>query len=225
MNSVGGNRTSCLRPLLAITSMALILCAVASPSAAQGVRAGLSFSNLSVPDNLETRQGFVFGASFSFLNFGILSLSPEILYVQRGARRPTPSEEAGLEDVRIDWFEIPLLVRAGGYLRGTPIRPSLHAGPYFAFRTSCSFGGDAGSRTDGCLFPAMLDFGIDGSFNDQVLGWVVGAGVDVLVPSIGTLLLEARYSASFTDIMVNGSNDLPKSSSFIIMGGWAPGFR
>lgn len=205
--------------------VALGLCLASSPAAAQGLRAGLSFSNLSVPENLETRQGFVFGASFSFLNFGILSLNPEILYLQQGARRPTPSPEAGLEDVRIDWFQVPVLVRAGGYLRGTPIRPSVHAGPYFAFRTDCSFGGDEGTRTDGCLFPAMQDFGIDGTFNDQIVGWAVGGGVDVLFSSFGTVILEARYMSSFTDIMVSGSVDKPKATSFVIMLGWAPGFR
>ncbi len=206
--------------------VALGLCVAGPrPAAAQGLRAGLAFNELTDLAGFESRQGFAFGASFSVLRFGAVAVTPELLYVQKGAKRSTASP-SGIDDIRIDWFEIPVLLRVGSFISGTPVRPSAYGGIYYAFESGCSFGfADGGDRSEGCTFVGLQEIGINGGISDNTAGWVVGGAVEYFVERIGLLSIDARYTASFSAITRRGSESRPKTRTFIIMAGWAPSFR
>ena len=203
----------------ALASVALWLPAAAE---AQGLHAGITISDLSGVDGLEPRRGLVLGASLSFLRIGLVSITPEILYIQKGARRETPSAENGIEDVRLDYVEVPILARVGGFIRGTAIQPAVYAGGYFAFEIGCSVGFDDGERSSGCNFAALQELGVDGALDESDAGWIIGGAIEFYLPAIGGLSLDARYSSSFAPITREGSIDEPKHQTITIMLGWNP---
>lgn len=198
---------------------------VTKPLAAQGLQAGLAWSELTGVEGLEVRRGLVFGASFTLFRIGPVYVGPEILYIQKGARVATPGQ-SGVEDIRLDWFDIPLLFELGGYIAGTPIRPAVYAGPYYGLQSGCSFAfTDADDRSGDCLLTGLRDVGIDGVFADGHAGWIVGGSLELYTGDWGNIAIDARYTASFSDIMQTGSSTLPKTRSFVVMAGWLPTFR
>lgn len=210
--------------LRALAALPLLFLAATSAEA-QGLRAGIVMSNMSDIDGIEPRRGLVLGASFGLLRFGMLSIAPEVLYIQKGAKRETPTAVSGIEDIRIDYFEIPILARFGGYITGTAIRPSIYAGGYYGFETGCSFGfEDGGDRSEDCFFSGLQEIGIEGTLKNNDTGWVLGGGVEMLT-SIGAISLDARYTMSFGKFTREGSVNEPKHRGVIIMLGWAPELR
>jgi len=208
-----------------LAALPLILLVAASGAGAQGLRGGIVMSQLTDVEGVEARRGLVLGASFGLLRFGMLSIAPEVLYIQKGAKRETPTAVSGIDDIRIDYFEIPILARFGGYITGTAIRPSVYAGGYYGFETKCSFGfEDGGDRSADCFFSGLQEFGIDGTLKDNDTGWVLGGAVEMLT-RVGAVSLDARYSQSFGKITREGSVDEPRNRGVVIMLGWSPELR
>jgi len=211
--------------LRALAALPFLILLASSGAEAQGLRAGIAMSQLTNLDGFGARRGLVLGASFGFLRFGMVTVAPEVLYIQKGAKLKTPSTESGIEDIRIDYFEVPILARVGGYIRGTAVRPSVYAGGYYGFETGCSFGFEDGSdRSEDCFFGGLQEIGLDGTLKDNDTGWVLGGAVEMLT-AVGTVSLDARFSQSFGKITREGSVDEPKNRSVIIMLGWSPEFR
>lgn len=213
------------RAAVLLLAMVLLGSVGTRPAEAQGLHAGLASSRLTDVPGLESRRGVVLGATFSFLEFGRLSLTPGLMYVQKGARLSVPTE-AGIEDLRIDWFEIPVLIEFGEYVFDSPVRPSVFVGPYFALRTGCSFGfADGSDRSEDCFFAGLQEIGIDGAIDENDFGWTAGAGLEYYTGRIGNISIEARYSASFSDIMRSGSVSEAGTRSWILTAGIRPTVR
>lgn len=212
-----------IRPRIVLAAM--LLAAAASPVHAQ-LKAGVTFSSLSgTTGEFGTRQGFMGGIGLSFLRFGPVSLTPELLYVQKGGKLDTPTE-SGIEDIRLDYFVVPAMLEFGNYIRGTAIRPGIYGGMYYAFQTQCSIGFNTGEgRSNGCPISALQEMGIDADIEDSDWGWVLGGSLSYTTVSIGSISIDVRYTAGLADIARFNSNDEPKNRSFEITAGWRPDFR
>lgn len=215
------NRSTRQFACAALTAILLVPSLGYGTASAQGLQAGITRSTLTNVPGVEPRQGLAFGASLGFLDFGALSLAPGFYYVQKGARLETPTE-SGIEDLRVDWIEVPVMLEFGAYIRGTPLRPSIAAGPYFGFRTGCSFGFEEGDRSEDCLFNGLREFGIDGVFDETDLGWTVSGGLALYTGQLGVVSVGARYAASLSDVTQRGSATGTRNRTWTFLLGWSP---
>jgi hypothetical protein len=213
-------------PSFAALVAALVVSVVMPTAAHAQIRAGVSFSTLTGVDGFESRMGISAGVALSLLSLGPVSLTPELLYVQKGGKLSSPTAESGIEDIRLDYFVFPALIEFGNYIRGTPIRPRVYAGPYYAFQTNCSLGFESsGDRSGGCPFIGLQEAGIDADIDDSDWGFVVGGALAYFAGSIGSISIDARYTASLSTIARTGSDAEPKNRSIEFTAGWRPGFQ
>jgi hypothetical protein len=189
-------------PVLAIM-LALGAGLTASANAQEiGVKGGLTFSTLSETDlspNFKSRTGFVAGVHFGIPLGKSFLLQPEGLITQSG----TTAEEDGEEgDVKISYLQIPLNLRIN--FGSGSIRPFILAGPYAAFRLSCSVDDIFDSSCDE-LDLGSTDWGVD-----------FGGGL-----RFGNVFAEARYNLGLTNIHELSDGFDAKQRSFMVMVGIA----
>jgi outer membrane protein with beta-barrel domain len=171
--------------------------AAASAAVAQdiefGIKGGASLADLSGGEDAfgdstsNTRNGFVVGAFLAFPLGGTVSLQPEALFAQKGAKFDFTDFETTL---KIDYVEVPLLIKAR--FGGDGIRPYLFAGPYFGFRMKAEVevdAGEAGNTTDD----------LEDETKGTDYGAVAGAGLEIPAGN-GAFLVEARYARGLTSI-------------------------
>lgn len=105
-----------------------------------GALAGVSLANAHGGDkdaafnNPSNRTGFLAGGMVNVPLGGILSLRPEVFYIQKGIKEEFGGTEATL---KLDYIEIPVLLVVGVPTSGN-LTPEFFAGPQFAFRVKCS---------------------------------------------------------------------------------------
>ena len=163
--------------------LASFLLFTAAPGLAQvssGVKAGVNFSNVSFdPEDEECcdpRVGFAVGL---FTTVGVtdaVSFQPEFLYSMKGAKF-----SEGDEELKIDYFEIPLLLRADFTTSGN-IRPFVLIGPSLGFKLNAKIDED-GEEVD-----------IDDDVEGFDLGLAIGGGLQ-----FGRGSIEARYTHGLSD--------------------------
>ncbi|GLC24485.1 porin family protein [Roseisolibacter agri] len=109
---------------------------VARPAPRLGVLAGASIATLSGDpvDEWGNRTGFVAGAALTVPLTSVVSFQPEVLFAQKGAAL---SEDGFTATFKLDYVEVPLLLRVDMPTTGSAVRPHLFAGPALAFKASC----------------------------------------------------------------------------------------
>ena len=175
-----------------------------------GIKGGVNFSNLTFDfddgdDDLEfdSRTGLVGGAFVTLPLGDIFSVQPEFLYTQKGAKL---NEDGFESDVRVDYFEVPVLARFSSAPSGNSSF-QFFAGPYVAFKLKA----EATSEFDGEDFDEDLDEDVE----DLDYGLIVGGGVEA-----GAFVVDLRYSWGFKN--ANAVEDDPvtiKHKVFSIMAG------
>jgi hypothetical protein len=184
-------------PLLA----AALVVGLALPASGQvgfGVKAGANFSSLGgddVPSEFGSRTGLVIGGFAQYPVSDLLTIQPELLYSQKGADFSGQVLGETVEgSLKLDYLEIPVLLRVNVPAGAPELRPTLHVGPTFAFEVSCkiSFSGFGDSGTEDC------DSDGDGGFAEDErrkfdLGLALGGGLDIAFLT-GTLMIETRYT-------------------------------
>jgi hypothetical protein len=202
-------------PLLA----AALLVALTVPASGQvtfGVKAGANFATLAGDDvtDVDSRTGLVLGGLLVYDISELLAIQPELLYSQKGG---SFSETLGGETVsgtlKLDYVEVPLLLRLSVPAGSPDLRPSLHAGPTFAFEVSCkvSFTAFGDSGTEDCE-----DDGDRRKF-DPGLG--LGGGLDVAFLA-GTLMIEGRYTMSLRTLDASGDEADVKNRAWSLTFGY-----
>jgi hypothetical protein len=186
------------------------LCAAGGVSAQEsnvfGVKGGVVFSTvartfLDRTYDESSRQGFTVGGFYQIRQGRSFYLSVEMLYTQKGYTSDLVEVDAFLPvpgsvltyDVRADYLSLPLLatVRLGS--RGFP--PFLFAGPRFDLLLHSDFAFEA-SRLD--------------------VGMTLGVGFQFTIEESPEILIEGRYSPSFTDV---SSSREKRNKSYEIMTG------
>lgn len=183
---------------------------VVMPASAQlfgiGGRAGLNISNLSGDFdfgfgnvNFSPKTGIMVGGSFNIRLIPFISLQPEIIYTEKGAKldeiemlgQRIPADGS----VDLTYLEVPILLKARLPVPG--LSPIVYAGPAIAFNL------DAGWDSD---IPDVGGIQFDGDeidLKDYVkstdLGFVFGAGIEFGAPVL-KINLEARYTMGITEL-------------------------
>ncbi len=195
----------CAVCLIVVVSMTVVM-----PASAQlfgiGGRAGLNISNLSGDFdfgfgnvNFSPKTGIMVGGSFNIRLIPFISLQPEIIYTEKGAKldeiemlgQRIPADGS----VDLTYLEVPILLKARLPVPG--LSPIVYAGPAIAFNL------DAGWDSD---IPDVGGIQFDGDeidLKDYVkstdLGFVFGAGIEFGAPVL-KINLEARYTMGITEL-------------------------
>ena len=199
----------------------LIALAVLLPAASRaqvalgfGVKAGLNMSSLSsnVDDELKSKMGFAAGA---FVNFDLgkgLSIQPELLYSQKGAKySETIDGESYTLSMNLDYVDIPVLVKYAFQMPDSALAPCLYAGPYFGFKASAKFKYDLAGETGSEPIEDLksTDFGM-----------VFGGGLDFALGT-GKLTLDVRYALGMQNLAVDtGDGETTKNGVFQVLLGF-----
>lgn len=132
------------RALFVVAVLSIGTCLVVpAPADAQevGVKAGLVWSSLGGDDapgfDTSNRRDWSAGI-FARLGAGPVVLQPEVVYTRRGALLDAPSDVAAESRLRLDYIEVPVLLRLGG---GSS---SVYVGAYGAVNVSARLEGRVG---------------------------------------------------------------------------------
>jgi hypothetical protein len=178
---------------------------VASPIAAQeisgGGKVGLSVANLSSDVDgvdTDTQSGLAAGGHVTIAINDLLSIQPEVMFVQKGS---TFGENG--PSISLDYVEFPILAVFTWQTSGN-VTPFVYAGPSFGANMSATVEMD-GEVED-----------LDDEVKDSDVSIVFGGGVD-----ISGFIVDARYEAGVSTIAEAG--DDTKTSAFLILAGFCFG--
>lgn len=185
-----------------------------------GLVAGYTFSKLTGLEDAKAknRTGVLAGLSLLLPLPGPGSFQPELLFVSKGSKVETGG--LGNQEVRLDYLEIPLLLRAD-ILQG-PVRPHLYAGPTVGFKLNCSVDIETSGVPEG-----QTDCKRD-NFKPRTLDWgaAVGGGVDLSTTSVG-LTAGVRYGFGLRNVLDDDTstfNERVRNGTFALYAGLRFGF-
>jgi len=141
-----------------------------------------------------------------------MSIQPELLYVQKGAKIDTGFDEVDSK-VHIDYIEIPVLLKAS--FGAGSAKPNLFVGPAIGILMSAK----VKTSVEGVDLGDLAEVDMKDELNSMDLGLVIGGGVD-----IGKMLLEVRYEIGLSNLNKTPEGyegDMPKTSNgaLLIMAG------
>lgn len=229
--------------LIVIMSLLMVI-----PASAQifgiGAKGGLNFANLrgditiveedfEFSLDLKNKTGFVAGVSFSSGLLPFITLQPEILYSEKGARfeetETIPLDDLGFPgqtasatvDGTIDlkYIEIPILIRARLPVPG--LSPFVYAGPSLAYNLSSDFRADLSANIAGQqLSVTLFDEDIKDDIKNFDIGFVIGGGMEFGLPLL-KVHAELRYTMGLRNILdFDDNNDFDlKNNVFSLMVG------
>ncbi len=192
------------------------LLAGAAPATAQvgfGVIGGVSFANIygSEKDDFapgrDGRTGFLAGAMLD-IPLGIISIRPEVFYVQKGAQF---SDQTFAAEFNLDYIEIPVLLAVGIPAGGVKIE--FFAGPQVAFRIKCDI---SSTETGGTEQSLPCDDAINGAELETTdFGVMVGGGV-----AISNFMAQVALDYSLTPVDAEIDPFDIKNKAIYVLLGW-----
>ncbi|MBC7361987.1 MAG: PorT family protein [Candidatus Aminicenantes bacterium] len=201
-----------------ITLLFILLITPAQALVTFGVKGGLNYSNLtfSPPADIFTNQKYLksfSGGFFLAINLGPIGFQPEVLYSRRGFEFSGTDPISGPYQVQIllDYLEIPLLVRLNIIPLG-PIKAYVFGGPSYGYLQKAKF------KETSQNSPTTED--IKSDFKSSSLAAVGGLGLDLKIPMLFKITLDARYHYGLSNI-IQPTSDLGtykiKNKGFSIM--------
>lgn len=212
---------SMLRPVAALCAAAALF--VPARASAQGVTAGVkggvNFANVSlsfttansVTINPGNRTGGIAGG-FIGIDKNKAGFLVEVLWSQKGTNLSESGQGVSVsEDVRIDYFEIPVVARAN-FKSSDKMTLHVFGGPTFAFKASDKA---TATITSGTTTVTQNDDSIH--IKGQDVGITVGATLD-----IQRFLVDARYTWGLMNINEDQTTSDPevKTKTFSLMFGF-----
>ncbi len=185
-----------------------------------GVKGGVNIATIGGSDadslgDTKSKVGLVAGAFAEFMVGDIIGIQPEVLYSQKGVK----SDDLGVDaKIKLDYIEVPVLVKVNVPVEGSKVRPSFFVGPAIAFKASCKLQGSSGGTS------ASIDCEDAGAnIKSTDFGATAGGGIafDVGGAEVG---VEVRYTLGFTKIDDDPDPFDIKNRVFSIMGtvGFSP---
>lgn len=225
-------RLAPVRALGTVLALAMIL-AAASPADAQfRVRGGVDLTNFfgDGVEDTERQNNLGFGAAFSIVNIGPVSISPEVWYRQKGAGDIQEFNqrviEEGSAEIGLDYVEVPVMLRVDlPSFAGGKITPYLNGGPAFGWRFDCSISVDAEAGSTTRMCDDLSGENLEETLEDYELGAAFGGGFDFAVlGGIGAINLDARVTQGLSRINEDADGALEvKNRVFSIMLGYSFG--
>lgn len=176
-----------LTPLL----MPFLLTTPAVAQGAWGIKAGLTFADISDVD-VDSRTGYAAGLSYRFSASSVLTIQPEVMYVAKGA-----------EDIELGNIDVPVFLKFDLPLE--ILNLYAQAGPYASFNVSCDIP-EVSPGVDPCDDIEDVDY-----------GGAVGAGVRL--GGVSGLNFEARYQFGVNEISSEGVDVDPKNKTWFLLAG------
>jgi hypothetical protein len=168
-----------------------------------GIKGGINIADLEI-DNSEggeetdSRTAFGFGAYAEFGIGDVFAIQPEVLYAPKGA---TDQEEDVKLTFRVNYIEVPLLLKARIPVKSSAMRPSLYVGPVIAFETKCEVEGEGGGITATADCDAISDFGADADIKTKSVDLGIALGGSLAIPAGPVILVgDVRYTLGLTNI-------------------------
>ena len=212
-----------MKKVIVVSLIILLAGLSASPAVAGitfGVKGGLNNSKIVFSPAIDMPgqkylQGYCFGAFLS-LNLGPIGIQPEVLYSRRGLEAQTlldPSDPTSLAQaqVRLDYLEIPLLVRLNVIPAG-PVKLYIFGGPSYNYlqkaKAKLTFMGQSEEED------------IKDDFRSSCLAAVGGIGLDVKIPLLFKITADARYHYGLGNILSEGSSiptDKARNTGFSVL--------
>jgi hypothetical protein len=181
------------------------------------MKGGVSFATLSgAPVSAyDARIGFSGGAFVRIPMTPSLSIQPEVLYTQKGAKASGfCSGVPTTWTIKLDYVEIPVLLSASLSDAGN-IAPRVFLGPAMTFKASFREEAKNGNGAN------TVD--ISGLRTNEIC-FVFGVGMDIPFSS-GTFIIEARLTPSLKSIYKNDLGVDEKNISYSLSLGYSPGKR
>lgn len=141
--------------LLAVLTLGLLLAPRAEAQVDFGIRAGINVSNFSGDiDGTDAKIGLLAGPYVNYAFSPTLSVQPELLFSQKGAREEAFGDTFSYN---VTYLDIPVLIKYS-VPTGSNLRPSVYAGPQLSILLSESYSdGDISVEED---FFSGTDFGL-----------------------------------------------------------------
>ena len=164
----------------------------------------------SVGMGTSSRTGLGIGG-FVDIGGGKLSFQPELWYIQKGMKGTGIGSSGGGEGtIKLNYIEIPLLLKVDLGVPNAQVKPYLFVGPQVSFLAS--------STLDVTWIGHSESDEISSAVNSTDFGLTGGVGIDV-----SQFLLEARYDMGLTNVLKDtAGGDLisVKNSTFLIAAGY-----
>lgn len=169
-----------------------------------GFMGGLNLANFAGDDVENNKAKLCFGGGI-FMNFPmseLISLQPELLYMNKGAKMDI-ADDAG---IRMSYIDIPVLVKFTVQTGGA-FAPSFFAGPYLGFNLSAE------------SYYEDEEFDIKDQVKSTDAGLVFGCGFDYAMCK-GNLIFDARYALGLTSLDDTADEDDVTNTGVIFMVGY-----
>ncbi|HEX8690826.1 MAG TPA: porin family protein [Longimicrobium sp.] len=210
-----------MRGIWSTAVAAALVLGAASGAAAQGisvgVKAGVNVATLGGDDveDADSRIGLVGGAFLVYRFSDMLAIQPEVLYSQKGA---SFSDTEGELTVKLDYVDVPVLLRLNVPVTGSSLRPSVFAGPVFSLRASCGAEAEFNGGSVEVDCDELDEEGI--AVKDTDVGLAFGAGLD-FPAGRATVTLDGRYTLGLSSIDDSDLDADVKNRAFAVMLGIA----
>ena len=233
-----------MRRVISLPLAILLVGVCALPAAAQfpgfGIKGGVNLTEF-VGGEGDTKTGLNLGASIPLFNLGPVQIVPEIFYAQKGGtefesgeacldlRNPSP-DPTGFDciyDFSIDYIEVPLLAKL--YLPPIPgaraLRPYLQGGPTYAWKLDCELSIEAfaaaGTQERPCESDQFQD--ARSAIENADRGILLGGGLNLDVPGLGALNLDARWIRGLARLRENSAGEELNNQAFTLLLGYTIG--
>lgn len=201
----------------------LVLWLRVSPAAAEisfGLKGGLSLGTVKTqPKYLiegfpwKTKKGLIGGAFISLELLKGLSIQPEVLYVQKGARL-VDTEYDFEARFNFEYLEVPVLLKVDLNLEGSAVVPSIFFGPFFSFN----------NKANVTLIEASLEETEDIKADLEKSEYGLTFGMMLVQKwGPGKFLVDVRYDLGLTNILIpeSGWTDTMKTRTWLFMAGYS----
>lgn len=130
----------------------------------------------------DPKIGFEAGIFGDFPINEILSIQPEVVFVQKGGENEDSNDFSGTPSVTLNYVDVPLLLKINAPLDGN-IKPYIFGGPYAGYLVEASSNME-GNNVDLTEYLAEFHYGVK-----------MGLGVN-----IGPVVIDARYDLGLADL-------------------------
>lgn len=186
-----------------------------------GARFGVNLANESIaPNPWETasttiQPGLMIGGQIEFPMSGVLALSAQVLYDQKGSNenlmvRGTDTYETDTEMLIYNYLEIPILLKVS--FGSGSIKPFLFAGPSIGFFLS---GTNKIRSSGGPIFPFHLDTSLsvsDSTIYSPEISVIFGGGLSFQLVSGPMVFIDASYSLGLVNIDNDNTEFMDKTT-------------
>ncbi len=174
-----------------------------------GVMAGANYSKVSQDPassdvTFDYKVGFLAGGFLGIAVNDVFSVEPQAFFVQKGSKLSGTGSNSSLTgSIKVSSIEVPVLGKFWIPVSDSQVKPFIFAGPYGAFKVSCSVDGAAfGSTSTDCNQANQIDI------KSTDFGATGGAGLEFKAGQ-QVVRVDARYDFGLTNIN-NSSSDNTK---------------